>query len=169
MKKMFLMFPALVMAFASFVTAASADTGSNEDFKRDFSKKQREIRLESLNETDVHNYLRADSNTGYNNIVENDKDDPTLETGNAYSDNWADTTANKNETAAASFNDGKERGDVHVTSRNKVNLKNDLSAKANSGFNTIEHNSGEVHVKTGNATAANSVINMVNSNVTKIQ
>ena len=180
MKKYLAIIPVLAVAFA--FTVAPAFAGWSRHDRNRHSSDDR-IEVDNWNNVHVHNDVDADSNTGKNDANRNGYLG-RIDTGMADSLARAETWANDNETA---INVGRYDR-IEVDNWNNAHVYNDVDADSNTGYNDansngstkmlpqkrghhhmpIVRNSGRGVINTGDAISTASAVNMLNSNVTRI-
>jgi hypothetical protein len=186
MNKLFLSTLTLVTAFT--LTAGTGLAYGSHDYRPDKKSKKDsapEIKVESKNQSTVKNTVKAESNTGDNEIKLYDGKETKskkkydrrskyskpegveaeIETGDA--DAFADTTVyvGENQTKVKA----PKKGKLEVESSNYSYVDNYVKAEANSGYNSIHGNVGDAEIKTGDAYASSEAFVVVGSNVTKIK
>lgn len=138
------------------------------------------------NDADIDNRVDANSNTGKNDANRNTGGDVEVVTGNAWTGVWVDNLANSNwaRVGGNSNSNGSvslrilDNGadtrnnialaldrDVLLQQYNSADVDNDVDAKASTGYNEANRNTGgEVSVDTGDAKTKVGVDNAVNFN-----
>lgn len=183
MKKYFAIIPAFAVAFA-FTVAPAFASFYRYDSHRDYRSEDK-IEVENWNNADVDNDVEADSNTGKNDANRN-RNVGRIDTGRADALATADTTANSNETAI----NVRSYDRIEVKNRNEADVDNDVEADSNTGYNdannngstpapylrtsrhhhmpVVQTNNGRGVINTGDAISTAQAVNMLNSNVTRI-
>ncbi len=121
--------------------------------------------------TGVFNNVEVSANTGDNGAFGRGR----VFTGNAYADSLVSNTVNTNTTAVRASRCGRCLDDVRVVNRNMFTLVgNDVYVDANTGDNVAASHGYRRHfnrslVSTGNARAISTVVNVVNTNVTRVR
>jgi hypothetical protein len=178
MKKYLAIIPVLAVAFA-FTVAPAFGSYRHYDGRRGSDDK---IEVKNWNGAEVMNDIDANSNTGRNDANRNSYLG-RINTGAADSLAGAETWANDNQTA---INVGRYDR-IEVENWNGAHVVNDVDAKSNTGDNDANNNgssyymprtknhhhhmpmiSGRGVINTGDAISTASAVNMLNSNVTRI-
>ncbi len=167
-KTSLLMFPAFALALYASALGASASTGSDFGYRhaKPVLPEKPKLTIDYFNDASIDNQVSADSNTGYNEVKGNGQD-PFIQTGDASSDNWVESKANDIQSEIDAK--AQQTSDLQVSHGNQASVKNKVSATSNTGYNRANFNTGEVAIVTGKASSSNTVLNMVNSVVSKIQ
>ncbi len=161
-------------------------SGNGSDSKNEIKTEQKnKTEVYQTNNADIENDIEAKANTGDNEVEDNTGGNSEVRTGDAQASVTIGNLANAN---AASIGGGNNQGSISALitgngsdSKNKIDLEheqsillvqdnnadieNDIEAKANTGDNEVEDNTGgDVTVDTGNATTDVTVDNAVNFN-----
>ena len=128
----------------------------------------RKIEVRNQNWANVKNNVTTIANTG-NNEIEGRRG--SIRTGNAYADALVQNTVNTNETKIRTPCRRGCVGKIEVRNENGARVRNNVTTIANTGDNEIERNNrcGEGCIVTGRAKSLSTVINVINSNITRIR
>lgn len=160
-----------VAAFAFSLVAGPAFASNHGHGHRN---RGNDIEVKNRNSAHVVNDVEAKSNTGKNDANRNRRSG-RIDTGMADSLASASTTANDNLTR---INPGRRTDDVEVYNSNRARVRNYVDAKSNTGYNDANNNGnrgrrgnrqgGNGIITTGKAVSTAQAVNMLNSNVTRI-
>ncbi len=168
MKKYLAIIPVAAIVFAFVVAPAFAGRHHHRGSS---------VSVENWNDADVDNDVSAESDTGKNDANRNRARRVMIDTGDAISDAYADTTANENRTMISG-----RHSRVWVGNGNDADVDNDVSAESDTGKNDANDNGsrrgrcgrcggrgGAVEIYTGDADSWAEATVLVNSNVTRIR
>jgi hypothetical protein len=177
----------------SAMTLEVSGNGSDSSNTVNVESKQ-STQVVQTNVAEVKNEVNAQASTGGNEAKGNTGGAVSITTGDAKTDVTATTTVNSNQATVAccstqgadvlisgngsdshnnvDLNLGKQHSSdpqTQVFQSNKADIKNDVTAKSESGDNTAKDNTGgDVSIKTGDATTSVTISNTANANSAQV-
>lgn len=172
---------------AGSISALISGNGSYSDNAVNLNQ-HRSVELVQNNDAYIDNYVYAKANTGKNDANDNTGGDVLVDTGNATTDVDVENLANFNSAdvdcgcvtdvlAKVSGNGSESENDISANSTqdqsifgdNRADLQNYVDARAKTGYNDVNRNTGEVgsdpSVITGHADSEHRVSNIANANL----
>jgi len=134
-----------------------------------------DVRVENDNWACVSNTVDVTAQTGGNEVVSVKGGDNTggdIDTGDAWATSYVGNTVNSNETKIKASCRRGCTGDVKVENDNGAMVRNEVDITAQTGGNeiiTVKGGSNSGDIDTGIADAYSEVINVVNTNITRVR
>lgn len=179
---------ALVAASPAFaLTVELSGNGDSSDNSANITV-NKTTTITQTNTADIKNKVSADANTGYNSANQNTGGDTSIETGDASSSVSVNNTANSSKSSigccdntdlsvSLSANGSGSNNNVRfnwtdqrdIITLNDLNINNYINARANTGGNEANGNTGgDTSIKTGDANVSVMIGNSGNNNFASV-